>query len=203
MASKNAYDGAPIDEPPILALSRGLTVRPFRPSDAEFVAEHGNDRAMWLNGPDVVPYPFGITDGEEYIKRANDVTKWMQSGPSWSGPARPTMYAIALNDVAIGSIEFWAGEDVRKRCGNLGYWVGRKHWGQGVATEALAAFVEWIWETFPKIVRLDAEVFDFNVGSGKVLKKVGFELATTLKYAIWKDGRLADLEIWGTVRPGL
>lgn len=203
MAPEHAGDSGPVCEPPILTLSRDLTVRPFRASDAEFVAKHCNDRAMWLNGPDVVPSPFTLVDGVEYIKRASDISKWMQSGASWAGPARPTMYAIALNDVAIGSVEFWVGEDVRSRCANLGYWVGREHWGQGIATEALAAFAEWIWETFPKIARLDAEVYGFNTGSKKVLRKVGFELLTTLKHAVWKDGKLADLDIWGMVRPGL
>jgi [ribosomal protein S5]-alanine N-acetyltransferase len=199
----NAYAHGPSNEPAILILSRDITVRPFRPSDAESLANHGNDKAMWLNGPDVVPYPFKVTDGEEYIKRATDSTKWMQSGASWTGPARPTMYAIVRNDVAIGSIEFWVGDDVRARCANLGYWVGKEYWGQGIATEALLAFVKWIWETFPKIVRLDAEVYDFNVGSGKVLKKAGFEHLTTLKCGVWKDGKLAGLELWGLVRPGL
>jgi RimJ/RimL family protein N-acetyltransferase len=75
--------------------------------------------------------------------------------------------------------------------------------GTGIAMEALAAFVGWIWETFPKIVRLDAEVYDFNPGSGRVLQKVGFEHLTTLKYGIWKDGKLAGLELWGIVKPGV
>ena len=197
------FEHGPTHEPPILTLSRDLTIRPFRASDAESLAKHGDDKAMWLNGPDVVPFPFKLSDGEEYVKRASDSTKWMQSGPSWAGPARPTMYAIARSDIAVGSIEFWTGDDVRARCANVGYWVGKEYWGQGIATEALAAFVKWIWETFPKIVRLDAEVYDFNVGSGRVLQKVGFEQLATLKNAVWKDGKFAGLELWGMVRPGL
>lgn len=46
----------------------------------------------------------------------------------------------------------------------------------------------------------DAEMHDFNVGSGRVLRKVGFEHEGTLKWGIWKGGRLAGLEIWGLVR---
>ena len=113
------------------------------------------------------------------------------------------MYAIALNDVAIGSIEFWVGDDIRSRSAHLGYWIGREYWGRGIATEVVRAFVEWVFEMFPKIVRLDAEVHDFNPASGRVLRKVGFEHYTTLKCGIWKDGKLAGLELWGIVRPGL
>jgi ribosomal-protein-alanine N-acetyltransferase len=83
------------------------------------------------------------------------------------------------------------GEDIRARSENLGYWIGREFWGRGIATEVVGAFVEWVWETFPKIV------------SGRVLRKVRFEHLTTLKCGIWNGGKLAGLELWGLVRPGL
>ena len=54
-----------------------------------------------------------------------------------------------------------------------------------------------------EFTRPDAEVYHYNVGNGKVLKKVGFEHFATLKYGVWKNGKLADLELWGIVRPGL
>ena len=103
----------------------------------------------------------------------------------------------------IGSVEFWVGEDIRVRSENLGYWIGREFWGRGIATEVVGAFVEWVWETFPKIVSIDAEVHGFNPGSGRVLRKVRFEHLTTLKCGIWNGGKLAGLELWGLVRPGL
>jgi ribosomal-protein-alanine N-acetyltransferase len=43
-------------------------------------------------------------------------------------------------------------------------------------------------------VTVHAEVYDFNPGSGRVLK-VGFEHLTMRKYGIWKDGKLAGLEV--------
>jgi ribosomal-protein-alanine N-acetyltransferase len=110
------------------------------------------------------------------------------------------MYAVALNDECIGSIEFSLGEDVRQRTAKIGYWIGREFWGKGIMTEVVGSFVGWVWREFPKIVRIEAEVHDFNEGSGKVLGKVGFEKEGTLKWGIWKDGKLAGLEIWGLVR---
>jgi ribosomal-protein-alanine N-acetyltransferase len=75
--------------------------------------------------------------------------------------------------------------------------------GKGIATEVVGAFVEWIWRVFPKIVRVEAEVYEFNGGSGRVLGKVGFVLEGTLRGAVWKDGKVAGLEVWGMVRKGL
>jgi RimJ/RimL family protein N-acetyltransferase len=67
----------------------------------------------------------------------------------------------------------------------------------------VGAFVEWIWSTFPKILRVEAEVFEFNRGSGRVLGKAGFLHEATLKCAVWKDGKVAGLEVWAMVRKGL
>jgi hypothetical protein len=63
-------------------LSHEITVRPFRGSDAEPVAKHGNNKEMWLNSLKVVLYPFTLTHSENYIKRANDSSKWQSPGSS-------------------------------------------------------------------------------------------------------------------------
>jgi len=51
----------------------------------------------------------------------------------------------------------------------VGYWIGRKFWGRGLATEALAEVVG-IVDARP----LYAEVVNTNVASIRVLEKCGF-----------------------------
>ena len=51
----------------------------------------------------------------------------------------------------------------------LGYWVGREWWGRGIATQALALFVDEV-----SIRPLYAHVAAHNVGSIRVLDKCGF-----------------------------
>lgn len=51
----------------------------------------------------------------------------------------------------------------------VGYWIGRDHWGRGVATAALVAFLGEE-ETRP----LHAGVLPANLGSLRVLEKCGF-----------------------------
>jgi ribosomal-protein-alanine N-acetyltransferase len=191
------YNHPPQHEPAIITLSRGITIRPFRASDAKSLVKHGNDEAVWFGGPDLVPCPFELDEALEYVRRGTDSALWVPSGASWDGHARPTMYAIAVDDVAVGSIEFWAGDDDRERCATIGYWLGGEFWSRGIMTEVVAAFVNWLWETFPKMVRLDAEVYDYNLRGGKVLKKAGFEHLTTLECGVWKDSRLGGLGLWG------
>jgi RimJ/RimL family protein N-acetyltransferase len=49
------------------------------------------------------------------------------------------------------------------------YWIGRSHWGRGIATEALSRFLELV-TTRP----LYASAAKDNVGSLRVLQKCGF-----------------------------
>jgi RimJ/RimL family protein N-acetyltransferase len=51
----------------------------------------------------------------------------------------------------------------------VGYWVGKEFWGRGLATRALAAFVEVV-----PARPLHAWVATTNVGSIRVLEKCGF-----------------------------
>jgi RimJ/RimL family protein N-acetyltransferase len=72
---------------------------------------------------------------------------------------------IVADGMVAGNIGSWPQNGQRL----LGYWVGRAHWGRGVATEALARFVEEL-STRP----LYAHVAVHNVGSIRVLEKCGF-----------------------------
>ena len=51
----------------------------------------------------------------------------------------------------------------------VGYWLGKEYWGQGIATKALDEFLKQI-ETRP----LYAHVAKHNIGSRRVLEKCGF-----------------------------
>ncbi|HLO33067.1 MAG TPA: GNAT family N-acetyltransferase [Anaerolineales bacterium] len=51
----------------------------------------------------------------------------------------------------------------------VGYWLGKEYWGKGIATRALAEFLETI-RTRP----LFAHVAKHNIGSRRVLEKCGF-----------------------------
>jgi RimJ/RimL family protein N-acetyltransferase len=53
----------------------------------------------------------------------------------------------------------------------VGYWIGRSYWGQGVATRALAAFLEHETER-----PLYARVAKHNIASRRVLEKCGFTI---------------------------
>lgn len=84
----------------------------------------------------------------------------------WRGHTGYTQ-AITLKDRCIGVIGF----------GNqpsIGYYLNPHHWGQGLMSEALSAYVPAIFDRFP-INTLHADHFEDNPASGVILRKLGFE----------------------------
>jgi len=72
---------------------------------------------------------------------------------------------IVLDGEVAGNIGSWERDGRRF----VGYWLGREFWGRGLATRALAEFVEEL-----TVRPLYAEVATRNVGSIRVLEKCGF-----------------------------
>lgn len=72
---------------------------------------------------------------------------------------------VVADGMVAGNIGCWPQDGQRL----LGYWIGRKFWGRGVATQALAHLVDEV-----PIRPLYAHVAAHNVGSIRVLDKCGF-----------------------------
>jgi RimJ/RimL family protein N-acetyltransferase len=58
----------------------------------------------------------------------------------------------------------------------LGYWLGRPYWGQGLASEAVQALAEALF-LFTPARRIDARVLPVNAASRGVLARAGFRAA--------------------------
>jgi RimJ/RimL family protein N-acetyltransferase len=57
--------------------------------------------------------------------------------------------------------------------GELGYWLGKEHWGQGIMTEAAKAVVDFAFKEIP-LQRINTQAVIENIGSNKVIQKLGF-----------------------------
>ncbi len=75
---------------------------------------------------------------------------------------------IVVDGEVVGNIGSWASGDERY----VGYWLGRLHWGKGIASAALAEFLASHEHARP----LHAHVALHNVGSIRVLENCGFRL---------------------------
>lgn len=73
---------------------------------------------------------------------------------------------IVCDGQVAGNVVSWE-QDGRR---NVGYWIGKEHWGKGIATRGLAEFL-----TRLPVRPLYAHVARHNGASIRVLEKCGFE----------------------------
>ncbi|VVB07445.1 unnamed protein product [Arabis nemorensis] len=102
----------------------------------------------------------------------------------------PWLRAICLeDDRPIGYILIMPVDDIRKE---IGYVLARKYWGKGFATEAVRLVTAEIFKEMPEIERLEALVDVENVGSQRVLEKVGFTREGLMRKFICIKGSVRD-----------
>jgi RimJ/RimL family protein N-acetyltransferase len=73
---------------------------------------------------------------------------------------------ILFDGAVAGNVVSFERDGLRE----VGYWIGRDHWGKGIATRALDAFLDED-TTRPIYARVASD----NFGSVRVLEKCGFE----------------------------
>lgn len=87
----------------------------------------------------------------------------------------------------------------------IGYQLHPDFWGKGYATEALKACLEYYWNISeaPHVnVKSIVAFYQIeNVGSGRVLEKVGFEEREVIKDYQVEDGRMIDYQVCWIRRP--
>jgi len=80
--------------------------------------------------------------------------------------------AIILDEKLIGNLVI-EKIDYKNRVADIGFWIGKKYWNKGVATEGLDIFLDRIAKKF-KFKKIFANCGIKNIASGKVLEKAGF-----------------------------
>lgn len=81
----------------------------------------------------------------------------------------------------------------------LGYWVGRPFWGQGICTEAAGAVLAWGFRV-AGLQRVVAHHLSRNPASGRVMQKLGMVHEGTLRQHYQKWDTLEDVELYGLLR---
>jgi len=163
------------------------TIRPWRGGDAASLVRHADDREVWRNLRDRFPHPYTPADAETWL--------------AWVAQQElPTHWAIEVEGEAGGGIGFTIGEDVHARVAEIGYWLGRRFWGRGIATEALRAVTEHAFAAHD-LLRVEAHCFAWNAASLRVLEKAGYVREACLRQAVVKDGEVTDLIIHAVLRP--
>ena len=140
----------------VLETERLMLRRPTL-ADVKAIAHLANDRRIAVNTRRL-PHPYLQDHAIEFVR-------------AMANEPRETVFLIESNHTPIGIV----GVDWREQeAPELGYWLGVDYWGQGLATEAARAVIDFTFEQFDAAhMRSGARVA--NPASRNVLEKCGFQ----------------------------
>jgi 8-oxo-dGTP diphosphatase len=115
-----------------------------------------------------VPFPYPRALADEFIASTHVS---MAAGSAWH---------LAITGQEEGAAEVLIGcagitRDPDSAQAELGYWIGRRYWGHGAASEAAGRLLRWSLANLP-IDRVVASALLENAASQAVLRRIGFRV---------------------------
>lgn len=153
-----------------------LLLRPGWIEDAPALAAAISDRAV-VDNLATAPWPYTVTEAEQFLSYKPD-------------PVQPNLVILRRTLGApqlIGSIGL---KRLQGGATEIGFWITRKCWGLGFATEAGRAMID-IARHALGLEELSATAFADNISSQNVLAKLGFKpTGNALRHCTARDSVL-------------
>ncbi len=167
-----------------------LVIAPYEPTDVATLVELLADEEiarMTLR----IPHPYHPADAETFL--ASIAKTATEHGEA-------TTFALRLaSGKLIGGIGLSRGEQSWSHRAEIGYWLGRPFWKQGIMTAAVQAIIRHAFDDVG-LLKLTAGVFSFNNASARLLEKCGFVEEGCLRRHLPKDGQRIDVRMFGLLR---
>lgn len=174
-----------------IQISSSLQLTEIRKTDRDSLVHFLNDRQIYNNTLNI-PFPYTENDAESWI----DLTIAYRKKFGFDAHR-----AIRKGNKLIGALGLigYGGRHLHRA--EVGYWLARPFWNQGIMTRVLSRFAEYAFDDLD-LTKLTANVFESNQASARVLIKCGFQQEGRFVYHYLKDGRPITALVFGRIRPG-
>lgn len=174
---------------PILETER-LRLRQITHADAQaFVDLYGN--------PEVMRYLI-LDPPCDSIPAAIYTIDWVNGHYEQKHAARWGITLKGGDDTMIGTCGFHFWDRTHRRA-DIGYDLNQAYWGRGYITEATHTLVRWCFDNLD-LHRIQADCTQGNIGSERVLEKVGFTLEGIWRENTFEHGRFVNIKQYGLLR---
>jgi len=163
-----------------------LLLRPARESDIDALYDRRADPRIsdWQDWP----MPYTRERAESRVRH----TMSLDSPPDNGGWM---LTIVDLHDsVVYGDMTMFLEDD--GRTSGVGYSISHEYWGQGFASESLAAVVAWLFDV-KGVSRVYAQLAPDNHRSARVLETCGFVFEGETKNSCWIEERVEDDRVYG------
>lgn len=136
---------------------------------------------------------YGLKDARDFIRRK---LKQYNSEKQIMIDGRPEKmaYTIEWKGKLVGGIGFTPFGHKAE----IGYWLARPYWGQGLTVRAVKMFVRYLNKKY-RFTKFEAKVFSFNIPSTRVLEKAGFKREGFLVHDFKVGRKYFDHILYGLV----
>lgn len=173
-------------------LQNGFSISDITSADKPTYIEHFQEKQIY-NQTLNIPYPYTTADAEWWVNHVTEETKKQGRSVKW---------AIRRQDgFLVGGVGFDLFELGKSYKAEIGYWLAKDYWGQGIMTEVVSQMTHFAFSEFG-LVKVTANIFSFNVGSARVLEKAGFQLEGILRHHYKKDGKFFDGKLYAKIKEG-
>ncbi len=165
-----------------------IQLRHWQLDDATALAQILNNKNIVANLRDGIPFPYTVSDAADFLTKV-------------AVPKSLYHFCIEVNKEVAGSISIFPKEDVYRKTAEIGYYIAEPYWKRGIATKAIGLITNYAWKNLD-IVKLYAEVFEFNKASMRALEKSNYHLEGIRKKNVIKNGAFWDDYLWVKFKPG-
>ncbi len=170
-----------------------LIIRSFTKTDAKAIYEACNDFDIFKTTLGI-PSPYTLDDANNFIEYTNNAISNQKSFE----------LAITLKenvDQVVGCISLMGIKRPTNKA-ELAYWVAKKYWNNGIASEAAKAIIEYGFNTL-HLHSIFARFLDNNPASGNVMKKIGMQYVGKMRESEYKLGQYYDVHYYEILKSDL
>lgn len=124
-------------------------------------------------------------DARKYIKKK--MRQYQRKNLAHQKGSESRGYAIERQGQLIGGVGFTDFGDTAE----IGYWLAKPHWGQGIMTQVIRELMKYLRKKYG-YRKFQAKVFPFNLPSARVLQKNGFHFDVRVVNSVRMGRRFLD-----------
>jgi RimJ/RimL family protein N-acetyltransferase len=168
---------------PLVVDTPRLRLRPLEMTDADALFVLASD-------PDVAKY----MSWDPHRDRS-DTVGFLERMVATRNEGTSVGWAIIVEGKVVGVISIdgirWDFRAWRVDRAEMGYWLGKPYWGQGITSEAATAALRFAFETVG-LHKVTIGCVEGNAASQAIIEKLGFRFLAMYQEDFWRFGRWWD-----------
>lgn len=171
-----------------IAVREGITLRNFRPEEADAIFEVVQRNIAHLHFMHWASPDYSLDSARDFVERS---ARNAAAGDSLS-------LGLFSSDEFIGSVGY-VTFDTNARKTEIGYWIDAGFEGKGIVTDAVRCLVDFAFEQL-RMNRIEIRCISENERSAAVAKRLGFRQEAHLREYEIRNGRAYDYLTFGLLR---